>query len=457
MAQRIRGIAGNPLLAQLEWFIRLRWVASAVVILGSLADARYFDWYPYPYRTLIVGLVILAYNAILSVALRREQREKSLLGLAWVQLILDLACLTVMAIWTGGIDSPLRGFFVFHMVFASLLLPRTTAYAGALIAIFMFALALRLTQTWPVSYNTRLSLLGWIIMLLMTVYLTNRITLSLRRQRRRLIRQNKDIRRMSRQLRRHQTALVQHEKMIAMGQMAAGITHEVANPLANMDSLLQLMSRKPDKIRPEAIAQLREQIGRMSQIIAQMKSFAHPVEMQRVRVPLNETVAKAVEMLSFDRRVAKVKVTTQLDSNIGEFPFMPQALQQVLVNLLINALDAMAASENPTLLVRTERKDNWALIDVTDNGHGIRPEHMVRLSEPFFTTKPVGKGTGLGLSISYTLVQQQGGNISAKSNPGKGATFTVRLPMNPGAEPPVDSPTRERPEPVVAPPEKTGL
>jgi len=245
--------------------------------------------------------------------------------------------------------------------------------------------------------------------------------------------------------------------MIAMGQMAAGITHEIANPLANMDSLLQLMDRKPEKLRPEAIATLREQIARMSQIIAQMKSFSHPVDTQRVRAPLNDTVIKAIEMLSFDKRLAKVKVTTELSPDIGQFSFMPQALQQVLVNLLVNALDAMSETENPTLIVRTERKDNWALIDITDNGHGIRPEHMVRLSEPFFTTKPVGKGTGLGLSISYNLIQQQGGNVSAKSNPGKGTTFTVRLPIPPSDTPQTDSRLREAQQAPLSPTEKTGL
>ena len=451
-------IQHGPLLAQLAWFIRLRWIAGVVVILGSLVDARFLIWYDHPYRTLAVGVLILAYNAILKVALDRIDRSRThdqfLLAMAWVQLLLDMACLTLLAIWTGGIDSPLRGFFVFHMVFACLLLPRMTAYAGAIIALIMYSTALALTGEWPAEHHRRLTLVGWAIMLLMTVYLTNRLTLSLRRQRRRLIRQNRAIRKISRQLRRHQQAVVQHEKMIAMGQMAAGITHEIANPLANMDSLLQLMERKPDKVRPEAIHTLREQIARMTQIIAQMKSFSHPGDAERVKASLNDTVVKSVEMLSFDKRLAKVKVTTELAPDVGQFTFIPQAIQQVLVNLLVNALDAMAGTENPSLLVRTERKDNWALIDITDNGHGIRPEHMVRLSEPFFTTKPVGKGTGLGLSISYNLIQQQGGNISAKSHPGKGTTFTVRLPIPP---PTGDSRPRERSEPSVSSPEKTGL
>jgi len=108
----------------------------------------------------------------------------------------------------------------------------------------------------------------------------------------------------------------------------------------------------------------------------------------------------------------------------------PQALQQVLVNLVINALDAMAATERPVLTLRTQRRDGWCVVEVTDNGHGIDPHHMPRLFEPFFTTKPVGKGTGLGLSISYSLTQRQGGSISVRSRTGDGTTFTLRLPTS---------------------------
>jgi signal transduction histidine kinase len=95
----------------------------------------------------------------------------------------------------------------------------------------------------------------------------------------------------------------------------------------------------------------------------------------------------------------------------------------------------MAGVEQPRLTIHTERRPGLCLIELSDNGHGIRPEHMGRLFEPFFTTKPVGKGTGLGLSISYSLVQKQGGTIAAKSEVGKGTTFTIRLPITPAAGP----------------------
>ena len=409
-----------PLLAQLGWFIRLRWLAGIVVIFGSYVEIRWLKWYPYSPRGFIIGLFILIYNLALYVLLRRarnlEDNERLLLRMSWVQIFWDIACLTCLT---------------FHMVFASLLLPRALAYAWAGGAIFLFGLGLQLSGVWPhAGRDERLGFVGWALMLLLTVHLTNHITRNLRRQRKQLLKQNRSIRKMTRQLRRHQRALVQHEKMVAMGQMASGITHEIANPLASMDSLLQLMERKPDKIRPDGVATLREQISRIHQIIQQMKNFSHPLQMQRQNVLLNEVVDQSIEMVGFDRRIKRVNLERQLAADMGEVPLVPQALQQVLVNLIINALDAMEGAEQGKLTLRTERRENWALVEVIDTGHGIQPEHMGRLFEPFFTTKPVGKGTGLGLSISYSLVQKLGGSITVKSQPGKGTAFTIRLPVN---------------------------
>jgi C4-dicarboxylate-specific signal transduction histidine kinase len=266
------------------------------------------------------------------------------------------------------------------------------------------------------------------IVILVTVFLANHIMQGLRQQRRRLLRQNRRIRAMSRQLKRHQRAMTQQEKMVALGQMAAGVTHEIANPLASMDSLLQLMQRRPERIRPDAIGVLREQIERINQIIHQMKTFAHPIDTQRETVELNHVVDEAVHMLRFDQRMKHIRIDRHYSETVGAIPLLPQALQQVIVNLIVNALDAMTDLPEPVLTVRTERREGSCLVEIADNGTGIDPEHMSRLFEPFFTTKAVGKGTGLGLSISYSLVQKQGGSITVRSQPGKGASFTIRLP-----------------------------
>ncbi len=211
-------------------------------------------------------------------------------------------------------------------------------------------------------------------------------------------------------------------------EMAASIAHEIANPLASMDSVLQLLQRKPDRLRPEAVQTLREQVQRIEQIIKQMKAFAHPVDSQKQTMSLNEVVDRSIALVRFDKRMKNVPIERHLSADVGMVSLIPQAMEQVLVNLMMNALDAVADVEHPKVSVRTDRREDTCIIEIFDNGHGIAPQHMRRLFEPFFTTKPVGKGTGLGLSISYSLMQRHGGEIKVRSRPGEGTTFVLELP-----------------------------
>jgi signal transduction histidine kinase len=420
----------SPLLAQLRWFIMLRWIAAAAVVLGALVEHR-IGWFGgIAARVLAIGVILFLYNVALSSILPRVQQRRGLLWMALAQLLLDMIALTALVAWTGGIRSPLIAFFVFHMVFASLLLPEMIAFASAAAACLMIGCGLALSHKWPVDRTDRLAGIGILITLVLTVMLTNRITQDLRAHRRRLVRKSRRIKAMSEQLQRQQQALVQHEKMVAMGRMAAGVTHEITNPLASMDSLLQLIQRRPERMKPETIQTLRDQVSRINQIIQQMKTFAHPAEMQSAKVEINEVVEQALNMLRFDSRIKSVEVRREFDPAAGSIALLPQALQQVMVNLISNALDAMSATASPALTIRTYRREEWCVVEVSDNGHGIDAKHMPRLFEPFFTTKPVGKGTGLGLSISYSLMQKQGGSISVRSQSQRGTTFTLRLPTS---------------------------
>lgn len=425
----------GPLFAQLAWFIRLRWLAALVVIVGAWVDHHWLHYYPtYSAHILLAGIAIAFYNGLLWWTLRSMAHQRGrrwvLISLTWAQLLMDMTCLTLLILWTGDVRSPLTPFIVLHMVFASLLLPTGMAYAGAIVVIGVYLAALKLAGHFPNERTEVLLTIGRTITLITTVHLANHITRGLRHQRRRLIKQNRRIRAMTRQLKLQQKAMIQQEKMAAMGQMAAGVTHEIANPLASMDGLLQLLQRKPDRIRPEAVQTLREQIERINQIIQQMKTFAHPADMQQQTADLNEVVEQSIHILRFDARLKSVQIDRQYAADAGSLTFLPQALQQVLVNLIVNAFDAMAQTEKPQLTIRTARQEEWCVIEVTDNGTGIAPQNMGRLFEPFFTTKPVGKGTGLGLSISYSLVHKQGGSISVRSQEGAGTSFTIRLPAS---------------------------
>ena len=418
------------LLQYLGWFIRLRWIAGVTVVLGALADHLGLQWYPARLTIAALGFVILGYNAILWLVLRRIDAGGRVRFhvMTWVQLLLDFAVLANLTVLTGGIMSPLRPFFVFHMVIASLLLPRLLAYAGAFMGIALLSGCLWATGQWPRTRDEVVTFLAWVVMLVVTIWLANVITQRLHEHGRRLLRQNRRIRRMTRVLRRQQRAMVHQEKMAAAGRMAAGVAHEVANPLASMDSLLQLVQRKPEKLSLDVVGILREQIARITAIIRQMTTFAHPGEGEWRVASVNDVVTKALDVLRFDTRMKRVRLERQFAPDVPAIRMNPDAVEQVVINLTVNALDAMADVPEPRLVVQTAQNNGWCTITIADTGHGIRPEHRKRLFEPFFTTKPVGKGTGLGLSISYSLVKQQRGDIRVESEPGRGTTFTIRLP-----------------------------
>lgn len=433
MNRRDRMYRQAALYGELRWFIRLRWIAGLAVIVGALIDWLWLDWYADPWRLALVGGIVLAYNAALGLRLRPfrdgEGRYGSLVTLAWIQIVLDLACLTLLTVWTGAMESPLLGFFVFHMVIASLLLPPSMGYVGAGISGLMLGGVLWFSGQWPTGRLGLQELLGWLLMLLITVYLTGTISRSLRRHRLRILRQRHRIRSMSEEIRRNRRAMIQQEKMAAMGQMAAGVAHEITNPLASMDSLLQLFQRNPERIADESVGKLREQIARISQIVRQLTDFAHPSHTAWETVAIGDVVARALQMVRFDHRIRNVEM--HLEQPQGDLPAVapaqPRALEQVLVNLIINALDAMADEPAPRLDIRAWREGDQCFIQVADNGHGIAPEHVDHLFDPFFTTKPVGKGTGLGLAISYRLIRSHRGRIEVESK-GQGAKFTICLP-----------------------------
>ena len=422
-----------PLVGQLRWFIRLRWIAAAVLIAAGLANQWWLGWYPEPLKISLLGGVLLAWNLLLRLAIRPRarwsRRRPALVALALVQIVADLGCLTVLVLWTGGTTSPVLGFFVFHMVITSLLLRAQVAYGTAAVSGVMLTGGLWLSGQYPFELTKALVLLGWMLTLLITVYLTSTITRMLRQHQRRVLRQSYRIRSMSRRLRRQQQAMMQRDKMAAMGQMAAGVAHEIANPLASMDSLLQLIQRKPDHANAQTVGKLREQIDRINRIVRELTHFAHPASQRKQRVSIDEVVGRALQLIRFDHRIRDVKMEIHRDlpAGPGYVTARPHALEQVLVNLILNALDAVAERPQPGLDVRVGQAGRECFVEVADNGHGISPEHMGHLFEPFFTTKAAGKGTGLGLAISYQTVRDHGGTIEVETSE-KGSTFTVRLP-----------------------------
>lgn len=224
--------------------------------------------------------------------------------------------------------------------------------------------------------------------------------------------------------------LIRTEKLAAMGTLAAGVAHEVNNPLASISSLVQMM-RSQEGHSPETREKLNmisDQIERITQVTKDMTNFARARPAARHAVKINEIIQTSLRLASFDKGFRDIDITLDLDERLSNVSADEDQLQQVFLNLFINARDAM--QKGGTLSIRSSENEGWIMVEVTDSGPGIAEPDRQLIFDPFFTTKPPGQGTGLGLAVCYGIVSSHGGDIAAASNLPTGASFLVRLPAS---------------------------
>ncbi len=241
-----------------------------------------------------------------------------------------------------------------------------------------------------------------------------------------------------------QRQLVTSGRLAAVGELAAGVAHEINNPLSFMRSNLSLLKRYWERVHTELrdevssetfqkildegnelISETIEGTERTASIIQDIQRFSHPGQEEPVDTDLNELLKEVIRIAS-----PKIRKRAELETDFGEIPFVPcspQEMKQVFLNLIINAGHAVA-EHGGNVQVTTQASGKDVLVHVVDNGSGMGPEVLNRIFDPFFTTKPVGQGTGLGLGITYQIVHKHGGEIVVDSEPGKGSSFCVRIP-----------------------------
>ena len=232
-------------------------------------------------------------------------------------------------------------------------------------------------------------------------------------------------------LKQAQAALVQSEKMAAFGQLSAGIAHEVKNPLAGILGYAQLSMRKLDKDSPvyRHLSLIEKETKRCKTIIDNLMKFARQEAVEMQASDLNQTVEEACVIVDHQLGLHHVRLHKELGADLPPFMGNANQIEQVLVNLMINAGQAME-EKGGTVTLTTRLADTRTLeIRVSDTGPGIPEEIKAKLFEPFFTTKPAGKGTGLGLAVSYGIVRDHHGDIGVEDAEGHGACFVVTLPM----------------------------
>jgi len=246
---------------------------------------------------------------------------------------------------------------------------------------------------------------------------------------------------------RLQEQVIQAEKLATLGQLIAGIAHELNNPLAAMVGHAQMLrlGQQDPKVAARA-DRIVDAAQRATRIVRNFLTAARRHHPERTAVSINDIVTKTLELLAYQLRVNNIEVESALAPDLPQIGGDPHQLQQVVLNLVNNAIQAMAPSGQGRLRIASSLSPDRSMIRlaVTDNGPGIPPEHLPRVLEPFFTTKPQGEGTGLGLAIAQGIVTDHGGIIAVESTPAQGATFSVTLPVT---APPVAKP--------AAPPAKT--
>lgn len=278
-----------------------------------------------------------------------------------------------------------------------------------------------------------------------------------------------ELKRTARELSEAQQAVYQQEKLASIGQLAAGVAHEINNPMGFISSNLATLGKYLDKIAGfetamaeavqergdtalmAALTELRRKMKidfilndirglldesrdgaqRVRRIVQDLKSFSHLDEAECKPFSINECLQSTLNMARNEIKYV-AEVEQDYDPDLPLLECYPQQLNQVFMNLLVNAAHAMEG--HGTIRIATRREHDEIIVRVSDTGKGIAPENLTRIFEPFFTTKEVGKGTGLGLSISYDIVKKHGGTMTVESTVGAGTTFTIRLPIKHACE-----------------------
>ena len=420
----------TPELAErIRWFIRLRWLAVGGILIAAGVVASLglsISWQ----RLLGLAGLLAALNAVYAALSRRNIPP---LPFTWWQIVADLTVLTLALHVSGGIENPFAFFYVFHVIIASILLPPRVSYLVAALATLFF-LAMALFEHFGALPHAALGFVQWnnprylaaaSFVLASTLFSSSYLASTIM----------EGLRRKDEEMRRFNERLLQTEKLAAIGQLAAGIAHELNTPLASIsgyaEELGEIVQGAGEKV-VQYTGVIRSQTERCKAITQSLLNFARKSDIQIQAVDVNAVIREAIDYLRFKKRTTQLAIETDL----GDVPRVqadPGQLLQVFLSVLVNAADAIV--DGGTITVRSRAPSSTGLgtgkdvvVTVVDTGSGIPEENLKKVFEPFFTTKAPGEGTGLGLSLSYGIVKQLGGTIDLKSRVGEGTEVTIALP-----------------------------
>jgi PAS domain S-box-containing protein len=226
-----------------------------------------------------------------------------------------------------------------------------------------------------------------------------------------------------------QQQLLTSEKLASIGLLSAGVAHEINTPLTGISSYVQILQKKlSESSHTKILEKIDTQTERVARIVKNLLNFArNPSESTYFQTDLKESLQSIISLIDYKLKNLNIALEINL-SPIKPIWAQEERLQQVFINIILNAIDAMP--NGGTLNLELSKLDYLAVIKIADTGTGIEAQHLPHIFDPFFTTKGIGKGTGLGLSISYAIIQEHNGRITVDSEPGRGSTFSIYIPMD---------------------------
>lgn len=427
----------ESLLAQVVWFNRLRLVVAASVIWLSALAAHALEVVDDGLPLYVLGGLILVADLLYIVAFRRLRRGRleSVQRHVYLQIAVDLLLLTGLLHYSGGITNPLASFYSFHAVIAALVLSIRSAVVVAVASLVLvsglaFAERVGLLPHHPLRLGLanlqEITPAGFLLLifafastLALSIYFVATVIARLRRNEGRLV-----------QLSRH---LALSEKLASIGTLAAGVSHEINNPIGVITGKVQVLRYRvqdgdsKDRLLGD-LDIIDKHAQRIAVITAGLLQFSReePFELRSVDIP--QLLKQAADLVRVPFSAKAVDLVVDNASRVLEAEVLGSAnhLLQVLINILLNAKDASAVGGRVEL--RWAASPTGVELVIRDHGHGIAPQHLGKIFDPFFTTKDVDKGTGLGLAISHGIIERHRGRIEVESELGFGTTFRVVLP-----------------------------
>jgi signal transduction histidine kinase len=347
---------------------------------------------------------------------------------------LEALFIGLLCFFHGGLDSPFRYYYFLSLICGAIRYPPRVTYITCALHCTSYGLlylALPADRQQPATLVLTLVVLGWV------TWASNSLALLLKRVGEHLGQLNAALRdnqalleariaQRTRELQEAQAHVWHQEKMAAFGLLAAGIAHEVGNPLTSISSLVQILQRRGgDPYTQDKLALVNGQLQRIQTTLRELVNFSRPASSERTRVAIADILQEALDIAKYHKRTKGRVISPAVAPDLPCLYGVRDQLVQVFLNLVLNALDA--TDKGGHIELRAERHNGALEVAVRDDGCGIPPEHAARLFQPYFTTKK--HGTGLGLFVTRKLVTDHGGTVEFESQPGRGSVFRVRLPL----------------------------